>query len=78
MSPLPPPQKKLKVSETTDVSNDVNGGPSGVGVASAAGKAMFWDVMKVLMIPTALYLLTAHIGPLYYQSDRIRRRICFH
>jgi transketolase len=30
-------------SETTDVTNDVNGGPSGVGVATSAGKAMFWD-----------------------------------
>ena len=32
-------------SETTDLTNDVNGGPSGVGVASAAGKAAFWDMM---------------------------------
>ena len=31
-------------AESTDVTNDVNGGPSGVGVASAAGKAMFWDL----------------------------------
>jgi len=30
-------------SETTDVTNDVNGGPSGVGVATTAGKALFWD-----------------------------------
>lgn len=30
-------------SETTDATNDVNGGPSGVGVATSAGKAMFWD-----------------------------------
>ena len=29
--------------ESTDVTNDVNGGPSGVGVAAAAGKAAFWD-----------------------------------
>ncbi|MCU1330554.1 MAG: putative transketolase, partial [Bryobacterales bacterium] len=29
--------------ESTDVTNDVNGGPSGVGIASAAGKAAFWD-----------------------------------
>jgi len=29
--------------ESTDVTNDVNGGPSGVGVATAAGKAAFWD-----------------------------------
>ncbi len=32
-------------SETTDVTNDVNGGPSGVGVSGAAGKAMFWDTI---------------------------------
>lgn len=32
-------------SESTDVTNDVNGGPSGVGVATAAGKAAFWDIV---------------------------------
>lgn len=32
-------------AESTDVTNDVNGGPSGVGVAMAAGKAAFWDIM---------------------------------
>src|SRR5215510_13217804 len=31
--------------ESTDVTNDVNGGPSGVGVATAAGKAAFWDII---------------------------------
>src|SRR6185503_12249566 len=31
--------------ESTDVTNDVNGGPSGVGLATAAGKAAFWDIM---------------------------------
>ena len=30
-------------AETIDVTNDVNGGPSGVGVATAAGKAAFWN-----------------------------------
>jgi transketolase N-terminal domain/subunit len=30
--------------ESTDVTNDVNGGPSGIGIAAAAGKAAFWDV----------------------------------
>src|SRR5262249_47276676 len=35
--------------ETTDVANDVNGGPSGVGIASAAGKAAFWDVVGAPM-----------------------------
>ncbi|MBN9587549.1 MAG: hypothetical protein BGN85_07380 [Alphaproteobacteria bacterium 64-11] len=32
-------------AESIDVTNDVNGGPSGVGVASAAGKAAFWDMV---------------------------------
>lgn len=32
-------------AESTDVTNDVNGGPSGIGVSTAAGKAMFWDVV---------------------------------
>ena len=32
-------------SETTDLTNNVNGGPSGVGVATAAGKAAFWDIV---------------------------------
>jgi transketolase len=30
-------------AESTDLTNDVNGGPSGIGVATAAGKAAFWD-----------------------------------
>ncbi len=32
-------------AETTDVTNDVNGGPSGVGFATAAGKALFWNAV---------------------------------
>jgi transketolase len=32
-------------SEATDLTNDVNGGPSGIGVATAAGKAAFWDFL---------------------------------
>jgi transketolase len=35
--------------ESTDVTNDVNGGPSGVGIASAAGKAAFWDIVGAPM-----------------------------
>ena len=31
--------------ESIDLTNDVNGGPSGVGIATAAGKAAFWDIM---------------------------------
>ena len=30
-------------AESTDVTNDVNGGPSGIGISTAAGKAVFWD-----------------------------------
>ena len=33
-------------AESIDVTNDVNGGPSGVGVATAAGKAAFWDMHR--------------------------------
>jgi transketolase len=32
-------------AESVDMTNDVNGGPSGIGIATAAGKAAFWDVM---------------------------------
>ena len=30
-------------AESVDVTNDVNGGPSGIGIATAAGKAAFWN-----------------------------------
>ncbi len=30
-------------AESTDVTNDVNGGPSGIGFATSGGKALFWD-----------------------------------
>ena len=32
-------------AETTDLTNDVNGGPSGLGIATAAGKAAFLDFL---------------------------------
>jgi transketolase len=35
--------------ESIDVTNDVNGGPSGVGIATAAGKAAFWDLIGAPM-----------------------------
>ena len=35
--------------ESTDLTNDVNGGPSGVGIATAAGKAAFWDIVGAPM-----------------------------
>ena len=30
-------------AESTDATNDVNGGPSGIGTSTTAGKALFWD-----------------------------------
>ena len=41
-------------AETTDVTNDVNGGPSGIGIATAAGKAAFWNFMGA---PSSLKVL---------------------
>jgi transketolase len=35
--------------ESIDLTNDVNGGPSGVGIATAAGKAAFWDIIGAPM-----------------------------
>jgi len=35
--------------ESTDLTNDVNGGPSGIGIATAAGKAAFWDIIGAPM-----------------------------
>jgi transketolase len=36
-------------AESVDVTNDVNGGPSGIGIATAAGKAAFWDIAGASM-----------------------------
>jgi transketolase len=53
-------------SETTDVTNDVNGGPSGIGVATAVGKALFLDkvgapeAMKVLAVEGEFALTEGH------------------
>ena len=41
-------------AESTDVTNDVNGGPSGVGIAAAAGKAAFWDMMGAGPLPKVI------------------------
>jgi transketolase len=35
--------------ESTDGTNDVNGGPSGIGIATSAGKAAFWDIVGAPM-----------------------------
>ncbi len=43
-------------AESIDVTNDVNGGPSGVGVATAAGKAAFWDMVGATDSPKVIAL----------------------
>jgi transketolase len=43
-------------AESTDVTNDVNGGPSGVGIATAAGKAAFWDFVGAGASPKIMAL----------------------
>jgi len=53
-------------SETTDMTNDVNGGPSGIGIATAAGKAAFWDMvgapdsLKIMAIEGEFALTSGH------------------
>jgi len=43
-------------AESVDVTNDVNGGPSGVGIATAAGKAAFWDMIGAPECPKIIAL----------------------
>ena len=53
-------------SETTDLTNDVNGGPSGIGIATSAGKAAFWDIvgapdsLKVIAIEGEFAMTSGH------------------
>ena len=71
-------------SESTDLTNDVNGGPSGVGVASAAGKAAFWDMMgapigspKVVAIEGEFAMTSGHSQELKTQAvaQRVGKRL---
>lgn len=61
-------------AETTDMTNDVNGGPSGVGVAAAAGKAAFWDFigappsLKVIAIEGEFAMTEGHAQELKTQA----------
>jgi transketolase len=61
-------------SETTDVTNDVNSGPSGVGIATAAGKAMFWDMvgapasLKVMGIEGEFAMTSGHAQEMKTQA----------
>ena len=43
-------------AESTDLTNDVNGGPSGIGIATAAGKAAFWDIAGAPASPKIIAL----------------------
>src|SRR4051812_32201298 len=61
--------------ESTDQSNDVNGGPSGVGLAVAAGKAAFWDMVgapinqpKVIAFEGEFALCSGHAQELKTQA----------
>ena len=61
-------------AETTDVTNDVNGGPSGIGIATAAGKAAFWnfigapDTLKILGIEGEFAMTEGHAQELKTQA----------
>ncbi len=61
-------------SETTDLTNDVNGGPSGVGVATMAGKAAFWDMvgapdsLKIMALEGEFALTSGHSQELKTQA----------
>ena len=70
-------------SESTDLTNDVNGGPSGVGIATAAGKAAFWDMMgadsslKVIAIEGEFALTSGHSQEFKTQAvaNRVGKRL---
>jgi len=61
-------------AESTDVTNDVNGGPSGIGIATAAGKAAFWDFIgaagspKVMAIEGEFAMTEGHAQELKTQA----------
>jgi len=61
-------------AETTDLTNDVNGGPSGIGVATMAGKAAFWDMvgapdsLKIMAIEGEFALTSGHSQELKTQA----------
>jgi transketolase len=61
-------------AESTDVTNDVNGGPSGIGIATAAGKAAFWNIvgapssLKVIALEGEFALTEGHAQELKTQA----------
>ncbi|MDX1495373.1 MAG: hypothetical protein R3253_15000, partial [Longimicrobiales bacterium] len=70
-------------AESTDVTNDVNGGPSGIGIATAAGKAAFWDFagaskeLKVVALEGEFALTEGHAQELKTAalSQRVGKRL---
>ena len=65
--------------ESLDQSNDVNGGPSGVGLATAAGKAAFWDMVgapmsgpKVIAFEGEFALCAGHAQELKTQAMALK------
>ena len=60
--------------KASDVTNDVNGGPSGVGVATAGGKAAFWDIvgapdsLKVIALEGEFAMTEGHAQELKTQA----------
>jgi transketolase len=65
-------------AESTDLTNDVNGGPSGVGIATAAGKAAFWDFIgagphpKIFAIEGEFAMTEGHAQELKTQALAIQ------
>ena len=61
-------------AESVDLTNDVNGGPSGVGIAAAAGKAAFWDFvgaphdLKVIGLEGEFAMTAGHAQELKTQA----------
>ena len=61
-------------AESVDVTNDVNGGPSGIGIASSAGKAAFWNIvgapssLKVIALEGEFALTEGHAQELKTQA----------
>jgi len=61
-------------AESIDLTNDINGGPSGVGIAAAAGKAAFWDFvgapsdLKVIGLEGEFAMTAGHAQELKTQA----------
>ena len=61
-------------SETTDLTNDVNGGPSGIGIATSTGKAAFWDMigapecLKIIALEGEFAMTSGHSQELKTQA----------